>query len=82
MSGDNLDITSSQQTVADIADIPEPPKEPKQSTIAVPVHSDFDEGLSLGQKLFFLGVVVGICAFFLRSRGGKGSSILKEKSMA
>jgi len=43
------------------------------------------DGLSLGQKLFFVGGIVGVCALFLRSRGGNvntGLGGLKEKSMA
>lgn len=44
-----------------------------------------DEGLSVAQKLFFIGAIVALCALFLRSRGGKSSSGMggfKEKSMA
>jgi peptidyl-prolyl cis-trans isomerase B (cyclophilin B) len=37
------------------------------------------DGLSIGQKLFFLGAVVAVCALFLRTRGDNG---LKAKSMA
>ena len=34
----------------------------------------------MGQKLFFLGVIVALCALFLRSRGGAEG--FKVKSMA
>lgn len=44
------------------------------------------DGLSLGQKLFFIGGIVGVCALFLRSKSGgmvsNGSGTFKDKSMA
>ncbi|CAI6341767.1 unnamed protein product [Periconia digitata] len=83
-AGDNLDITPSQQTAADQANIKEQPSEPKKTSVSVPVPtqgSEVDSGLSMGQKLFLIGAVVGVCALFIRSRGGGGSG-LKEKNMA
>jgi peptidyl-prolyl cis-trans isomerase B (cyclophilin B) len=68
--------------MADIADIAKPTSESKKQSIPAAVHSDLDDGLSMGQKLFFLGVIVGLCALFLRSRGGNGADGLKVKSMA
>jgi peptidyl-prolyl cis-trans isomerase B (cyclophilin B) len=43
------------------------------------------DGLSMGQKFFFVGAIVAICVLFLKSRNGGQSNIvggLKEKSMA
>lgn len=44
------------------------------------------DGLSLGQKLFFIGGIVGVCALFLRSKSGanvnNGNGLFKDKSMA
>jgi len=72
--------------MADQANIKEQPSEPKKTSasILVPTQSgEVDDGLSLGQKLFLIGAVVGVCAFFIRSRGGGGGSDrFKEKNMA
>lgn len=54
----------------------------------VPVSTSAVEGLSTAQKLFFVGAIVGVCAIFLRSRGGKTSAgavqfkEFKDRSMA
>jgi peptidyl-prolyl cis-trans isomerase B (cyclophilin B) len=68
--------------VADTANIKEQTSEPKAKTpsIPAPAKSQGDDGLSMGQKLFLVGAIVGICALFVRSRGGSES--LKAKSMA
>jgi peptidyl-prolyl cis-trans isomerase B (cyclophilin B) len=68
--------------LADTADIAKPTSESKKPSSPAAVLSDLDDGLSMGQKLFFLGVIVGICALFLRSRGGTVTENLKVKSMA
>lgn len=40
------------------------------------------EGLSVGQKVFFVGGISAVCALFLRSRGASTAGIGKSKSMA
>jgi peptidyl-prolyl cis-trans isomerase B (cyclophilin B) len=42
------------------------------------------DGLSLGQKVFFVGAIAAVCGIFLKSRNAQGSVSggLKEKSMA
>jgi peptidyl-prolyl cis-trans isomerase B (cyclophilin B) len=42
------------------------------------------DGLSLGQKVFFVGAIAAVCGIFLKSRNTQGSVSggLKEKSMA
>jgi len=84
VSGDNLDVTSSRQQLGDAVDVANPLSESNDETNTVPVGMDSDvyQGLSWGQKLFFLGVIVGICALFLRSCTNKGSRGYKQKSMA
>ncbi|PVI01360.1 hypothetical protein DM02DRAFT_727984 [Periconia macrospinosa] len=83
---DNLDVTPSKQSMADQANIKEQPSEPKKTSASIPVPTqsgEVDDGLSLGQKLFLIGAVVGVCAFFIRSRGGGGGpDRFKEKNMA
>lgn len=79
IEGDNLDVTS-QQTLAEVADIAKPTGESKKPATPAHVHSELDDGLSMGQKLLFLGVLIGLCALFLRSRGGADG--FKVKSMA
>lgn len=81
--GDNLDITS-QQTLADAADIAEPAVKLHDQAVPVPaaqINSEGDDGLSLGQKLFFIGAIVAVCALFIRSARGRPSGF-KPKSMA
>ena len=46
-----------------------------------------EDGLSVTQKLIFIGAVVGLCALFIRTRDGRstsssGTGVFKEKSMA
>lgn len=43
--------------------------------------TDADEGLSMLQKLFFVGVILGVIAIFLRTRKDPISQ-LKERNMA
>lgn len=41
------------------------------------------EGLSVGQKVFFIGGIAVVCSLFIRTRGGKSvAGIGKEKSLA
>lgn len=57
------------------------PKLPKLGTLV----TTSEEGLSVAQKLFFVGAIVAVCALYLRSRGAKSgttASGFKEKSMA
>lgn len=59
--------------------------EKEQSKTKVPVSTSTVEGLSAGQKLFFVGAIVAVCALFLRSRGGTSNVSVdrfKDKSMA
>ncbi|KAG9386325.1 Peptidyl-prolyl cis-trans isomerase [Pyrenophora tritici-repentis] len=88
--GDNLDVTTT--TVGgDQASIAESSKtsstKSKISGLAAAAVSSTSsiDGLSMGQKLFFVTAIVGVCVLFLKSRnGGQGSFSggLKEKSMA
>ncbi|CAA9962246.1 Peptidyl-prolyl cis-trans isomerase B [Pyrenophora teres f. teres] len=88
--GDNLDVTAT--TVGgDKASIAESSKtsstKSKISGLAAAAVSSTSsvDGLSMGQKLFFVTAIVGVCVLFLKSRnGGQGSFSggLKEKSMA
>jgi len=64
--------------LADVADVPATNVE--DGSVPV-IDSGVDDGLSLGQKLFFVGAIVAVCALFLRSFGGKSSGY-KPKSMA
>lgn len=66
------------------SDVAKPAIKPQDESVPVPaaqIHSDVDDGLSLGQKLFFIGAIVAVCALFLRSTGGRPSGY-KQKSMA
>ncbi|KAF1965765.1 hypothetical protein BU23DRAFT_519090 [Bimuria novae-zelandiae CBS 107.79] len=87
ISGDNLDVTS-QQTLADAADVAEPAiklnDNSDSDSVPVPVQhlsSNVDDGLSLGQKFFFIGAIVAVCVLFIRSAGGRSQGY-KQKSMA
>jgi len=88
--GDELDVTATHAG-GDQASIAESSKasssKPKISGLAAAAVSSTSsvDGLSMGQKLFFVTVIVAACALFLKSRnGGQGtfSGGLKEKSMA
>lgn len=81
---ENLDVTSPQHpkgtSAVDIAR----PNEEKGKTQTSPSTSSA-QGLSVSQKLFFVGVIVALCALFLRSKGGASTATMvgfKEKSMA
>ena len=76
---DSLDVTSSK-VGDDVASIAKPPKASADKTKLEGLASSGSstDGLSLGQKLFFIVAIVVACALFLRSRKGG----LKEKSMA
>ncbi|KAF1998016.1 hypothetical protein P154DRAFT_555469 [Amniculicola lignicola CBS 123094] len=81
--GDNLDVTTpiaSQQQVSTPSSTGAVVKDKAEDLFNIAVRRS--EGLSFGQKMFFLGAVVGVCALFLRSRSGSGSDRIKEKSMA
>jgi peptidyl-prolyl cis-trans isomerase B (cyclophilin B) len=83
---ENLDITAPKPKASSAVDVAKPPvaKEDKPKS-KVPVLATSEDGLSAGQKLFFVGAIVAVCALFLRSRGGKSTvslDRLKEKSMA
>jgi len=87
--GDELDVTATHAG-GDQASIAESSKtsssKSKISGLAAAVSSTSSvDGLSMGQKLFFVTIIVAACALFLKSRnGGQGtfSGGLKEKSMA
>ncbi|KAH7132072.1 cyclophilin-like domain-containing protein [Dendryphion nanum] len=86
IEGDNLDITISQSKSSNAVDSAPTAKSTsfkgKVEDIAVTTGSAAD-GLSWGQKLFFLGAIVSICVLFLHSkRGSGGADRIKEKSMA
>ena len=58
----------------------------QEDSASVPVPasqapSEVNDGLSFGQKLFFIGAIVAVCALFLRSAGGRSAGY-KPKSMA
>ncbi|KAF5850364.1 hypothetical protein GGP41_002568, partial [Bipolaris sorokiniana] len=76
---DSLDVTTSK-VGDDVASIAKPPKASADKTKLEGLASSDSstDGLSLGQKLFFVVAIVVACALFLRSRKGG----LKEKSMA
>ena len=85
--GDELDITAATPSKEDIVNIAEVTQasttKPKLPGMAVATGSA--DGLSMGQKFFFVGAIVAICVLFLKSRNGGQSNIvggLKEKSMA
>ncbi|KAG9196699.1 Peptidyl-prolyl cis-trans isomerase B [Alternaria panax] len=84
--GDELDITAtpSKEDVVNIAEVSQASStKPKLPGLAAATGSA--DGLSMGQKLFFVGAVVAVCVLFLKSRNGGQSNIvggLKEKSMA
>lgn len=82
--GTELDVTLDQTTGAvDVADTPATSQGSKIPIPAIPGSTLMDEGLSWGQKLFFIGAVVAVCVLFLRSRGGVSTSNgFKQKSMA
>jgi len=40
------------------------------------------DGLSVGQKIFFVGGISAVCALFLRSRGASTAAIDKARSLA
>ena len=87
---DELDVTATQakEDVASIAEVAASSAKAKVSGLAAAaVHvTGSVDGLSMGQKLFFIGAIAGVCALFLKSRNdGQGSNVsgsLKEKSMA
>ncbi|KAF1846026.1 uncharacterized protein K460DRAFT_406251 [Cucurbitaria berberidis CBS 394.84] len=89
-AGDNLDITATASSQSakgsEVAHIPAAKGESPKSKIPGLAASSPTEGLSVGQKLMFLGGIVAVCALFLRSRGGKSNTAttgsFKEKSMA
>jgi peptidyl-prolyl cis-trans isomerase B (cyclophilin B) len=67
----------------DVAKTPAANNEKEKTTS--PALTSGAAGLSAGQKLFFVGGIVAVCALFLRSRGGTTSvsaDRLKDKSMA
>ncbi|KAF2178522.1 hypothetical protein K469DRAFT_675360 [Zopfia rhizophila CBS 207.26] len=76
IEGDNLDVTESQQKVPSSSAVTAPGDKPP-----IPISTHSEEGLSMGQKLFFLGAIVSIVLLFLHSRRG-GPDRIKEKSMA
>jgi peptidyl-prolyl cis-trans isomerase B (cyclophilin B) len=87
---DELDVTATQvkEEVASIAEVSASSTKAKVSGLAAAAvkAAGSADGLSMGQKLFFVGAIAAICALFLKTRtGGQGSSSLgglKEKSMA
>lgn len=87
VAGDNLDVTASSSQsakVSEVASIPAAKEDSTKSKIPGLAAASTDEGLSVAQKLMFIGGVVAVCTLFLRSRSGKtvGTGSFKEKSMA
>lgn len=85
---DNLDVTVQKSKASDAVDVAKPPvakEDTEKSKTKTPVLASTEEGLSVAQKLFFVGAIVALCALFLRSRGGKssvGQDRYKDKSFA
>ncbi|KAL6708714.1 Peptidyl-prolyl cis-trans isomerase B [Coniothyrium glycines] len=81
---DTLDVTVAA-TANDVATI-QTSDSAKTKIPTLVTATGTTDGLSLGQKLFFVGGIVGVCALFLRSKSsGKvnnGNGIFKDKSMA
>jgi len=82
--GTELDVTSDQTTGnVDVATAPATTQDSKIPIASIPGSALMEDGLSWGQKLFFVGAIVAVCALFLRSRGGASTSGgFKQKSMA
>lgn len=82
--GTELDITADQTTGnVDVATTPATTQASKVPIASIPGSAVEDDGLSWGQKLFFVGAIVAVCALFLRSRGGASTSGgFKQRSMA
>ncbi|KAF3041439.1 Peptidyl-prolyl cis-trans isomerase B [Didymella keratinophila] len=83
--GTELDVTADQTAGhVDVATTPATTSQGSKIPIpAIPGSTVAAEGLSWGQKLFFIGAIVAVCALFLRSRGGASTSGgYKQKSMA
>ena len=80
--GDNLDVTVDTKA-SDVASS-KTSDSVKTKIPGLMAATEATDGLSMGQKLFFVAVIVALCALFLRSRGGKsaGSGASKGKSMA
>jgi len=89
LADDNLDVTASSPLsgkTSEVASIPAPKKEDstKSKIPGLAASSTETEGLSVMQKILFIGAVIAVCVVFLRTRGGNGNSTggFKEKSMA
>ncbi|XPT02450.1 Peptidylprolyl isomerase [Ascochyta lentis] len=82
--GTELDVTADQTTGAvDVATTPATSQGSKIPIPAIPGSALMEEGLSWGQKFFFVGAIVAVCVLFLRSRGSASTSGgFKQKSMA
>jgi hypothetical protein len=84
--GDELDITTtpSVDDVVNIAEVSHA-SSTKAKIPGLAAATGSADGLSMGQKLFFIVAIVAVCVLFLKSRNGGQSNIiggLKEKSMA
>jgi len=93
---ENLDVTTASSVHAgkvsgaaaagvDVAKTPVAKLDKDKSNTKTPVLTSAQEGLSVAQKLFFVGAIVALCVLFLRAKGGKsntGGGSFKEKSMA
>jgi peptidyl-prolyl cis-trans isomerase B (cyclophilin B) len=85
---DELDVTATtvKEDVASIAEVAASSTKAKVSGLAAAAVSTTGsvDGLSIGQKVFFVGAIAAVCAVFLKSRDGSSSISggLKEKSMA
>ncbi|KAJ4309306.1 Peptidyl-prolyl cis-trans isomerase B [Neodidymelliopsis sp. IMI 364377] len=82
--GTELDVTADKTAgTVDVATTPATSQGSKIPIPAIPGSALMEDGLSWGQKLFFIGAIVAVCALFLRSRGGASTSGgFKQKSMA
>ena len=86
--GDDLDVTTTSSKLASVSQVSSNPAAKEDATKSkIPgsaASSTTDDGLSVTQKLMFIGGVLAVCALFVRTRDGKSSNIgtFKEKSMA
>lgn len=79
--GDNLDVTIASKKESVTAQTSNAFKT-KIPGFMGSVAGDATDGLSVGQKLFFVAGIVAGCAVFLRSRGTSTAAVGKSKSMA
>jgi len=78
VEGDELDVTLPPKPQQPTPPKFEKPKEPLSNN-----KTPEDEGLSLLQKFILLGIVVAVCAVFVKSRSAsRAANAFREKTMA